>query len=306
MRDALERDARSLAFLDEVRARPARPLMATVELRDIVTDADRAAVLGPAARARPGALRRERRDSRFEDAIDDAERVPADVVGPRRRPRLVGFVMISDGIPAETLAADDDLIGPYYLWRLLIDERVQRQRLRHAPPRRRRRLPADAPGADVLWTSCGQERGTPQPFYERYGFVATGEIKSRTSVVLRLDLRRGGPMTATIDPDDRPRAPARSSAWPTDRIGWLTTVNPDGQPQSSPIWFLWADGEILVYSRQARATQREHRATGRWSRSTSTPTPAATTSSTMEGEARIDPDGAAATATRPTSPSTGA
>ena len=31
-------------------------------------------------------------------------------------------------------------------------------------------------------------------------------------------------------------------------MGWLTTVNPDGQPQSSPLWFLWADGEILVYS----------------------------------------------------------
>ena len=34
----------------------------------------------------------------------------------------------------------------------------------------------------------------------------------------------------------------------TEPIGWLTTVNPDGQPQSSPIWFLWADGEILLYS----------------------------------------------------------
>ncbi len=32
-------------------------------------------------------------------------------------------------------------------------------------------------------------------------------------------------------------------------IGWLTTVNPDGQPQSSAVWFLWRDGEILVYSR---------------------------------------------------------
>jgi len=32
-------------------------------------------------------------------------------------------------------------------------------------------------------------------------------------------------------------------------ILWLTTVNPAGQPQSSPVWFLWADGEILLYSR---------------------------------------------------------
>ena len=33
-----------------------------------------------------------------------------------------------------------------------------------------------------------------------------------------------------------------------DLIGWITTTGPDGQLQSSPIWFLWADGELLVYS----------------------------------------------------------
>lgn len=37
------------------------------------------------------------------------------------------------------------------------------------------------------------------------------------------------------------------------RIGWLTTVTADGQPQTFPIWFLWDDGEALVYSdRRAR------------------------------------------------------
>ncbi len=34
----------------------------------------------------------------------------------------------------------------------------------------------------------------------------------------------------------------------TDMIGWLTSVTPGGQPQTFPIWFLWEDGEILVYS----------------------------------------------------------
>ena len=33
-----------------------------------------------------------------------------------------------------------------------------------------------------------------------------------------------------------------------DRIGWLTTVRPDGQPVSMPIWFLWQDGELVMYS----------------------------------------------------------
>jgi PPOX class probable F420-dependent enzyme len=34
----------------------------------------------------------------------------------------------------------------------------------------------------------------------------------------------------------------------TDRVGWLSTVTPDGQPQTMPIWFLWEDGEALIYS----------------------------------------------------------
>ena len=39
----------------------------------------------------------------------------------------------------------------------------------------------------------------------------------------------------------------------TDTIGWLTTVTPDGQPQTFPIWFIWEGGEALIYSdRRAR------------------------------------------------------
>ena len=29
---------------------------------------------------------------------------------------------------------------------------------------------------------------------------------------------------------------------------WLTTVSADGQPQTSPVWFLWQDDRFLVYS----------------------------------------------------------
>ena len=36
-----------------------------------------------------------------------------------------------------------------------------------------------------------------------------------------------------------------------EKIAWLTTVRRDGQPQSSPVWFLYVDGEIIVYSRPA-------------------------------------------------------
>lgn len=37
-----------------------------------------------------------------------------------------------------------------------------------------------------------------------------------------------------------------------EEIAWLTTVRPDGQPQSVPVWFLW-DGEgFLIYSQSGR------------------------------------------------------
>jgi PPOX class probable F420-dependent enzyme len=35
----------------------------------------------------------------------------------------------------------------------------------------------------------------------------------------------------------------------SEHLIWLTTVTAAGQPQTSPVWFLWTDGEILLYSR---------------------------------------------------------
>lgn len=54
-------------------------------------------------------------------------------------------------------------------------------------------------------------------------------------------------MSSTIDATTKEGARALERL-ETELIGWLTTVNPEGQPQSSPIWFLWSDGELLVYS----------------------------------------------------------
>lgn len=50
-------------------------------------------------------------------------------------------------------------------------------------------------------------------------------------------------------PDPSTKAGARAlERLAAERMGWLTTINPDGQPQSSPIWFTWADGVVTVYS----------------------------------------------------------
>ena len=105
--------------------------------------------------------------------------------------RVVGFVMISDGIPAERLATDDDLLGPYYLWRLLIDRDEQRRGYGTATLDALVSYLRDRPGADRLWVTCVEGDGSPQPFYERYGFRTTGEHKwGELVLVLDLDWSR--------------------------------------------------------------------------------------------------------------------
>jgi PPOX class probable F420-dependent enzyme len=49
----------------------------------------------------------------------------------------------------------------------------------------------------------------------------------------------------------------------TDIIGWLTTVTPDGRPQTFPIWFLWEDGEALIFS-DRRAKRNVNIAANPW------------------------------------------
>ena len=157
--------------------------MPTVRLRDIVTDDDRRAVLG--LRRGPGQDRYlGSMEGHFEDA--DAE--------PRAKPRmwsvhdgdqLVGFVMISDNIEVP----DDDLVGPYYLWRLLVDERFQGRGYGAATIDAVVDYLRTRPNADALYTSCEHGEGSPQPFYLHYGFELTGERKWDEDI-LRLDLRR--------------------------------------------------------------------------------------------------------------------
>jgi PPOX class probable F420-dependent enzyme len=72
-------------------------------------------------------------------------------------------------------------------------------------------------------------------------------------------------------------------------IGNVTTVDPDGVPQSSPIWFLWMDGELLIYS--WKWAPRNDNVAARPSVSFNLNTDAEGGDVvTMEGTARIDPD----------------
>jgi diamine N-acetyltransferase len=159
--------------------------MAIVQLRDIVTEADRAAVLklrrGPGQERYLGSM-----ESHFEDAIEDARACPR-MWSVNDGDQLVGFVMISDNIPAELLAVDDDIVGPYFLWRLLIDEQFQGRGYGAATIDAVVAYLRDRPGAEALLTSCHDGPGSPQPFYLHYGFVLTGEVKWGEDL-LRLDL----------------------------------------------------------------------------------------------------------------------
>jgi diamine N-acetyltransferase len=161
--------------------------MPVVQLRDLVTEDDDEAVMG--LRRGPG---QERylgpMISHFEDAISDAKACPRMwSVHDAETGQLVGFTMISDGIPQEVLDADDDIVGPYYLWRLLIDHRFQRRGYGAATIDAVVEYLRTRPKAQVLLTSCKAGEGSPQPFYLHYGFEKTGEAKWGEDL-LRLDL----------------------------------------------------------------------------------------------------------------------
>jgi diamine N-acetyltransferase len=162
--------------------------MPTVELRDIETEDDVEAVMG--LRRGPGQDRYlGSMISHFEDATRDVRACPRMwSVHDEDAGTLVGFVMISDDIPAETLARDPDVVGPYFLWRLLIDHRFQGRGYGRAAIDAVVRYVAANPNGDVLFTSCAAGDGSPQGFYLRYGFTPTGAVIDGEDV-LELRLR---------------------------------------------------------------------------------------------------------------------
>jgi diamine N-acetyltransferase len=165
--------------------------MPVVQLRDLVTEDDDEAVMG--LRRGPGQDRYlGRMIGHFEDAISDAKACPRMwSVQDVENGQLVGFAMISDGIPQEVLDADDDIVGPYYLWRLLIDHRFQGRGYGAAAIDAVITYVRTRPNAEALLTSCKAGEGSPQPFYLHYGFVKTGRVVDGEDV-LRFDLSRNG------------------------------------------------------------------------------------------------------------------
>jgi diamine N-acetyltransferase len=95
----------------------------------------------------------------------------------------VGFVMLSDGITV----ADPDYLGPYYLWRLLVDRRYQGRGYGSAALRLAVEHVRTRGDARTLITSVVQGPASPVGFYLRQGFRLTGEVH-QGELVLELDL----------------------------------------------------------------------------------------------------------------------
>ena len=159
--------------------------MGHVRLREVVSPADRDSVMG--LRLGPGQDRYlDSMADIFAEADAEQRAMPrAWAVHDAEADSLVGFVMISDNI---TQPMDEDLVGPYFLWKLLVDERLQGRGYDAATLDAVAGYLATRPGADVLYTSCADGPGSPRGFYLRYGFTDTGRIMWGENV-LALDLR---------------------------------------------------------------------------------------------------------------------
>jgi len=122
-------------------------------------------------------------------ALQDAVELPAGKPWYRAvyaNDEPVGFVMLSWDVPPQP----PWLIGPWFLWKLLVDERYQGR----GYGRDAVRLLAEivrANGATELLTSCIRDADGPEAFYRRLGFVPTGAFDDKGEVILSLALEPG-------------------------------------------------------------------------------------------------------------------
>lgn len=98
--------------------------------------------------------------------------------------RPVGFVMLSWDVVPEP----PNIVGPWFLWKLLVDEAEQGQGYGAQIVARVADL-VRAEGATELLTSYVEGVGGPAGFYARLGFVPTGEQDGNGEVIVRLPLR---------------------------------------------------------------------------------------------------------------------
>ena len=151
----------------------------TVSLREI-TDENRAAVSALRVAPNQEQFVASVEDS-FTDALDTPEGNPwyrAIYAGDEP----VGFVMLSWDVETQP-----GIRGPWFLWRLLVDQRYQGRGYGRAALDRIVEV-IRAEGATELLSSYQPGDGEPWPFYEKYGFELTGEVDEDGENVIRLAL----------------------------------------------------------------------------------------------------------------------
>ena len=151
-----------------------------VTLREI-DDANREAVLG--LRLAPG---QERFVSSVRESLAEADREPQG--NPWYRAVFdgdepVGFVMLSWNVKPQPPRIN----GPWFLWKLLIDERHQGKGYGREVVSKVVEL-VRAEGATELLTSYVPGDDGPAGFYERLGFVPTGALDESGEIIMRLEL----------------------------------------------------------------------------------------------------------------------
>ena len=97
----------------------------------------------------------------------------------------VGFVMLSWDVTPDP----PRIIGPWFLWRLLIDIQYQGRGYGREAVRLISDILRDNGAAELL-TSYGVGEGGPEAFYQRLGFRPTGELAEMGEVIVALDLGR--------------------------------------------------------------------------------------------------------------------
>ncbi len=160
------------------------PSPPSVEFREI-SDANRDAVVALHAGPAQGTFVSSVADS-LEEAADTPEGSPwyrAVYVGDDP----VGFVMLSWNVTPQP----PEIIGPWFLWKLIVDERHQGRGIGRAIVEEVVRL-IRAQGATELFTSHVIAEGGPDAFYERLGFVPTGTYDAQGERILRLKLDTNG------------------------------------------------------------------------------------------------------------------
>jgi GNAT superfamily N-acetyltransferase len=95
----------------------------------------------------------------------------------------VGFVMVSWNAEPQP----PEIVARWFLWKLLIDQRYQGRGYGAAVVRQIAEL-VRAEGATELLTSYVPGDGGPAGFYQRLGFVPTGELDESGEVIVRLGL----------------------------------------------------------------------------------------------------------------------